>query len=105
MLWRQSECVNRNQREQLKWITLRIGSQVFAAHYTLFSNARTCNNIIYLEYASFCFHLSEAVNQPFSIVSSEPIDEKPDSYDIIQAMQEVQIQAHAASSNPVNASG
>lgn len=47
---------------------------------------------------------SEAVNEPFSIASSEPFDEKQDAYDILQAMQEVQIQAQATSSKSVDTS-
>ena len=48
---------------------------------------------------------SEAVSEPFSIARSEPSNEQEDAYDIVQAMQEVQLQAHAAPSRPVDTSG
>lgn len=48
--------------------------------------------------------LSEAVSEPFSIVGPEPT-EATDAYDIVQAMQEVQVQAHAAPSRLVDTSG
>lgn len=47
---------------------------------------------------------SEAVSEPFSIVGPEPT-EAADAYDIVQAMQEVQVQAHAAPSRLVDTSG
>jgi len=49
--------------------------------------------------------LSEAVSQPFSIVGQKPTEEAVDAYDIVQAMQEVQIQAHAAPPRPVDTTG
>lgn len=48
---------------------------------------------------------SEAVSQPFSIVGQKPTEEAVDAYDIVQAMQEVQIQAHAAPPRPVDTTG
>ena len=59
------------------------------------------SNIIILSAVSF----SEAVSEPFSIARSEPSNEQEDAYDIVQAMQEVQLQAHAAPSRPVDTSG
>ncbi|CAH3139908.1 unnamed protein product [Porites lobata] len=48
---------------------------------------------------------SEAVSEPFSIARSEPSNKQEDAYDIVQAMQEVQLQAHAAPPRPVDTSG
>ena len=59
------------------------------------------SNITILSAVSF----SEAVSEPFSIARSEPSNEQEDAYDIVQAMQEVQLQAHAAPSRPVDTSG
>ena len=59
------------------------------------------SNIIILSAVSF----SEAVSEPFSIARSEPSNEQEDAYDIVQAMQEVQLQAHAAPPRPVDTSG
>ena len=59
------------------------------------------SNIIILSAVSF----AEAVSEPFSIARSEPSNEQEDAYDIVQAMQEVQLQAHAAPSRPVDTSG
>ena len=40
----------------------------------------------------------EAVSEPFSIISHNITDKEVDAYDIVQAMQEVQVEAHASSS-------
>ena len=48
---------------------------------------------------------SEAYSQPFSISGTEPVEENGDAYDIVQAMQEVQLQAHGVKSAPVDTYG
>ncbi|KAL9974378.1 hypothetical protein ACROYT_G011402 [Oculina patagonica] len=48
---------------------------------------------------------SEAYSQPFSIIGEKPHDEEVDAYDIVQAIQEVQIQAHAPKSKPIDMTG
>lgn len=48
---------------------------------------------------------SEAYSQPFSISGAEPVEEDVDAYDIVQAMQEVQLQAHGVKSTPVDTTG
>lgn len=41
---------------------------------------------------------SEAFSQPFSIIGHKPTEKEVDAYDIVQAMQEVQVQAHVGPS-------
>ena len=48
---------------------------------------------------------SEADSRPFFISGAEPVEENVDAYDIVQAMQEVQLQAHGVQSVPVDTSG
>ncbi|KAJ7376657.1 hypothetical protein OS493_033539 [Desmophyllum pertusum] len=48
---------------------------------------------------------NQADSQPFSIIGAEPQEEGVDAYDIVQAMQEVQVQAHAPKAMPVDTSG
>ena len=58
--------------------------------------------------STICYYdlaFSEADRQPFSIGGVQPEDEEVDAYDIVQAMQEVQIQAHAPKSKPVDTTG
>lgn len=48
---------------------------------------------------------SEAVSEPFSIISHNMPVEEVDAYDIVQAMQEVQVEAHASSSRSYHPPG
>lgn len=48
---------------------------------------------------------SEAYSQPFSISGVEPVEENGDAYDVVQAIQEVQIQAHGVKSAPLDTTG
>ena len=66
----------------------------------IFATCRTSHIIILSDIA-----FSEAVSEPFSIGRSEPSNKQEDAYDIVQAMQEVQLQAHAAPSRQVDTSG
>ena len=77
-----------------------LGIQPEQGNCLTFATCRTSHIIILSDIA-----FSEAVSEPFSIARSEPSNEQEDAYDIVQAMQEVQLQAHAAPHRPVDTSG
>ena len=77
-----------------------LGIQPEQGNCLIFATCRTSHIIILSDIA-----FSEAVSEPFSIARSEPCNEQEDAYDIVQAMQEVQLQAHAAPHRPVDTSG
>ena len=60
-----------------------------------------CLGLLYDNNSQF----SEAYSQPFSISGAEPVEESVDAYDIVQAVQEVQLQAHGVKSTPVDTTG
>ena len=77
-----------------------LGIQLEQGNCLIFATCRTSHIIILSDIA-----FSEAVSEPFSIARSEPSNKQEDAYDIVQAMQEVQLQAHAAPPRPVDTSG
>lgn len=60
-------------------------------------------NHLLLSYYDLPF--AEADSQPFSILGAKTQEEEVDAYDIVQAIQEVQIQHHAPKSRPVDTAG